>query len=108
MERSELSDVINFESGELDAEFQAKLLGGLEVNTYWSKTFSLGSSLRKETGIMNTGPLMAYIRLLMAEGLDIGKGDAEFGYKMPVPEKDAYSRELQIFRRYDVPLEEAI
>ena len=33
------------------------------------------------------------------EVLDIGKGDAEFGYAMPLPEKEERFRELRIFRR---------
>ena len=40
-----------------------------------------------------------YCLLDASNGLDIGKGDAEFGYKMPLPKRDANSRYLQIFRR---------
>ena len=40
-----------------------------------------------------------YIETLKQEGLDIGKGDAQFGYKMPIPEKDRSIRYLQVFRR---------
>lgn len=109
MERSELSNLINFEMGEWDPEFHAKILRGLKIDQYWSKTFSLGSDFERNENIMNTVPLLNYIKLLQEEGLDIGKGDTEFGYKMPIPPKEAYSRELQIFRRrYDLPLEESV
>ena len=40
-----------------------------------------------------------YIRRLQENGLRIGRGDAEFGYKMPLPEKDSAYRQLVIFRR---------
>lgn len=35
------------------------------------------------------------------KGLDVGKGDAEFGYKMPLPEKGDKDRELIFFRRHE-------
>lgn len=40
-----------------------------------------------------------YIDSLSEYGLDIGKGDLAFGYKMPTPEKKAKYRDLIIFRR---------
>jgi hypothetical protein len=36
---------------------------------------------------------------LKSLGLDIGKGDSEYGYKMPLPEKREDERKLIIFRR---------
>jgi len=39
------------------------------------------------------------IRGLQKVGLDIGKGDAEYGYKMPLPKSEENYRELIIFRR---------
>lgn len=40
-----------------------------------------------------------YIEALKSLGMDIGKGECEFGYKMPLPKKDEIRRELIIFRR---------
>ena len=40
-----------------------------------------------------------YISCLKDAGLDIGKENAEFGYRMPLPEKHVVSRRLIIFRR---------
>ena len=40
-----------------------------------------------------------YITSLKKSGLDIDRGSAEFGYKMPLPEKKDYYRDLRIFRR---------
>ena len=43
--------------------------------------------------------MQAYVDGLQRAGLDIGKGDAEFGYRMPLPEKGQDTRDLIIFRR---------
>ena len=49
--------------------------------------------------ITNTYIFNKYINALKSLGLDIGKGDCEYGYKMPLPEKGESMRELIIFRR---------
>jgi hypothetical protein len=43
--------------------------------------------------------MQRYVDRLRRAGLDIGKGDAEFGYRMPLPGKKDVDRELTIFRR---------
>ena len=43
--------------------------------------------------------MQAYVDGLQRAGLDIGKVDAEFGYRMPLPEKGKTMRDLIIFRR---------
>jgi len=53
-------------------------------------------SYRSNTG---TGEMQAYVDGLQRAGLDIGKGDSEFGYRMPLPEKGKTMRDLIIFRR---------
>ena len=40
-----------------------------------------------------------YLNELRLLGLDIGKGECEYGYKMPLPEKGEDRRKLIIFRR---------
>ncbi|MEK6906506.1 MAG: hypothetical protein AABW81_02700, partial [Nanoarchaeota archaeon] len=57
------------------------------------ETISLPSS---ET---NTTKFSKYIEELKDYGLDIGKGDSEYGYKMLLPEKGESFRKLIIFRR---------
>jgi len=42
-----------------------------------------------------------YLKELRKNGLDVDKGDAEFGYKMPLPEKGDNYRVLVIFRRHE-------
>ena len=40
-----------------------------------------------------------YILALSEAGLDIGKGDSDFGYQMPLPKIKELTRDLIIFRR---------
>lgn len=47
----------------------------------------------------NTIKFQNRIEYLRRAGLDIGKGDAEYGYQMPLPKKGDEKRELRIFRR---------
>jgi hypothetical protein len=49
--------------------------------------------------ITNTYMFDKYINDLKSLGLDIGKGECEYGYKMPLPEKGESRRELIIFKR---------
>ena len=39
------------------------------------------------------------IKALIKYGLDVGGGNAMYGYKMPLPEKEEAFRELRIFKR---------
>jgi hypothetical protein len=41
-----------------------------------------------------------YYNHLREYGLDIGKRNSQYGYKMPLPEKGIKQREIIIFRRY--------
>jgi len=47
----------------------------------------------------NIGPFEKYIDELVYLGLDVGKGNAEYGFKMPLPKKGDLERGLIIFRR---------
>ena len=47
----------------------------------------------------NTRPFENYINALRREGLDVGRGDAEYGFKMPLPKNEQEFRDLIIFRR---------
>ena len=49
----------------------------------------------------NTLPtaMEAYVEALRRTGVDIGKGGAQFGYRMPLPETGKGFRDLVIFRR---------
>lgn len=49
--------------------------------------------------IRNVNTFDNYVNKLKSLGLDIGKGNCEYGYKMPLPEKEKSKRELIIFRR---------
>lgn len=39
------------------------------------------------------------VEILKEVGLDIGKGENKYGYKMPLPQEDSALRELIVFRR---------
>jgi hypothetical protein len=94
MKRRELSDDVVDET-EADPARTVELLSGFNVGEYWQTTFTV----RQPRNPQDTRALMSYIEDLKRAGLDIGKGDCQFGYKMPLPGKDAYQRTLQIFRR---------
>ena len=84
----EYIDLADGHSGEV-----AGLLGKLRPNEYYSRTFTLDGNIN------DTRPLERYISLLQEAGLKIGKGDLEYGYRMPIPKKDTNQRQLIIFRR---------
>lgn len=94
MIKRELSDDI-VEAIEADAQETVTLLGRFNVGEYWEKDFHF----RERDNPQNTTRLMNYVKRLRQEGLDIGDGESQFGYKMPLPKKYATQRVLQIFRR---------
>jgi hypothetical protein len=77
---------------ELGAEGFYKISEKMKPNEYYIPT-----TLPAE--ITNTYIFNKYIEALKLLGLDIGKGECEFGYKMPLPEKTENRRNLIIFRR---------
>jgi len=92
MKRRELSDNI-IEITESAPEEVAELLSRFNVGEYWEKYFYVPNDPR------DTTEMIRYIESLRRGGLDIGKGDSQFGYKMPIPEKHTSTRQLQIYRR---------
>lgn len=51
-------------------------------------------------GKINVEKLNLILERLKEKGLDIGKGNCEYGYKMPIIQNGNKERELIIFRRY--------
>ena len=49
---------------------------------------------------LNIQGLQDYVHDLSGLGLNISKGDAEYGFRMPLPKNEQGSRELIIFRRW--------
>ena len=70
------------------AEFLEKLQPGEKI----------ASTFRVENP-NDTRKMQRFVAGLRECGVDIGKGEAEYGFKMPLPEKDVYHRDLVIFRR---------
>lgn len=83
-------DIVNL--SESDMEGILAIANNLKVNQYF-----VAKIVSPE--IFATNYFERYINELKIEGLDIGKGDCEYGYKMPLPEKGEERRELIIFRR---------
>jgi hypothetical protein len=76
---------------ELGIEGAFNIANNLKVNQYFiAETVSLE--------IFATNYFDKYLNELKSFGLDIGKGDCEYGYKMPLPEKGEEKRKLIIFR----------
>ncbi len=63
--------------------------------------FNRGEFYKKRYLVETKTPtrMTEYVALLSQSGLDIGKGDSDFGYRMPLPEKKDTYRDLIIFRR---------
>ena len=97
MKKRELSDDVLDIVEEPEPSEIVELLGKFNVGEYWERSFTFFHA--NNSNPHDTKSLMNYIQMLKQAGLDIGKGDYEFGYKMPVPEKDKSIRYLQIFRR---------
>jgi hypothetical protein len=91
MKKRELSDDIVL-ALEATPRETIELLDRFKVGEYWEKSFY-------HSNLQDTTPMTEYIDMLRQSGLDIGKGDAQFGYKMPIPEPYKSTRYLQIFRR---------
>lgn len=85
-----------------------ELLGRLRQGEYVENTFTIPKpddlagidvepQMRKNR--LDTSGLMQYVKMLKDSGYNIGKGDSEFGYRMPLPKRKSNTRVLQIFRR---------
>lgn len=71
---------------------QIKLLKELPINEY-TIIASLSPSSK------DTPLFQEYLSRLRELGIDVGKGDAQYGFKMPIPKETDIERELIIFRR---------
>lgn len=83
----------DFEEG--GSEDRVKILRKLKVNEYLEEEVRYREGENKN----NTQPLTRYLEKLKEAGLDIGHGNCEFGYQMPLPNPRDISRKLIIFRR---------
>lgn len=89
MRKRKLSEDI-VEELEATHEETIRLLEEFKTNEMWEKTFR---------NTLDTRIMQGYVNRLQQEGLDIGKGDTTFGYRMPLSDKRAPHRVLQIYRR---------
>ena len=96
MERVRIEDLVEeIVFGWIEADFseKAEVIKNLKPNQY----IPFSTLPAKETNTSKFNYIVNYLKKEV--GLDIGKGNAEFGYKMPLPEKEETFRELRIFRR---------
>lgn len=83
-------DIVNLSESGIEGIFS--IANNLKINQYFiAKSVSLE--------IFSTNYFDRCLEELRYLGLEIGKGDCEYGYKMPLPEKGEERRELIIFRR---------
>lgn len=92
MEFRELSDDIII-AEEASPQEAADLLQQFQVGQCWNKRFRIKGNPN------DTTDMTRYLTALQNAGLDIGRGDSHFGFRMPPPIKGEYSRVLQVFRR---------
>jgi hypothetical protein len=89
MEKFQIDDVMDVEDLMVGSpEEKINILRKLKPNQYVSISF-----IREYTK-----PLELYLQKLKENGLDIGRGDCEYGYRMPLPQNG--NRQLIIFRRH--------
>ncbi len=93
---SEEGEILQF--GDRSVDSYAEVLRRLNTGEYLPIRFSLGDMRVRD--IRDTRYLQAYVQALNRNGLNVGRGDAEYGFKMPTPENEDNRRELVIFRRW--------
>ena len=69
------------------------LLSEFKKGECWIKYFEI------KNNSADTTVMASYISKLKEFGLDIGKGETTFGYRMPLPNPDETYRKLMIYRR---------
>jgi len=84
----------------ISAQGSAEEVAGMIKNVLapgelYKKQFLIGPDKDR----MGTTVIRNYLEKLRSAGLEIGNGGSVFGYRMPLPEKSDYFRDLVIFRR---------
>jgi hypothetical protein len=88
-------DIMN----EIEFGIEGKILKKMNVKNYIVARMLPAKEL-------NVNSFQEYIGTLKSRGIDIGKGESEYGYKMLLPKKEESYRELIIFRRKITSVEE--
>ena len=89
--REKIMNHEEFQRFVIEEENIVNFLNGFERGEYYKKDFINDSNAMKK--------MLKYIENLTKEGLNIGHGEAEFGYKMPIRNMEMTYRPLIIFRR---------
>jgi len=86
----------------LTAEQQTDLLlFGLETVPHILETLTSGDRVALYHSRVSEGtkPLERYVAALEERGVDIGKGNRQYGWEMPLPENGESYRQLIVFKR---------
>lgn len=83
--------------GGYKGEAMVKILKKLNLNQYFPVAEM--NTADETIDIRDTRYFQEVITSLNEIGFDVGRGDAEYGFKMPPLKKGETKRELQIFRR---------
>ncbi|MBI2106917.1 hypothetical protein HYT57_02935 [Candidatus Woesearchaeota archaeon] len=86
-----LEEVHELSANDYDAKSVAGVLPRLSAGRYMVVT-------RTEVKL-GMQPLYDYIAALNHFGIDVGKGDSQYGFRMPLPKKGDEKRKLIVFRR---------
>ncbi len=81
-----------------DLEARVRVLRKLSAGEYVT-VYKIPDDESHTMDLSDTSYFQGRIEALRRAGLDIGKGDAEYGYRMPVPKGGAKERHLIVFRR---------
>lgn len=73
------------------ANATAEYLGGMKPGQTYTEHFPAAKT---------TQEMERYVEGLRRAGLDIGHGNCKYGYRMPVPEKEAIFRDLVIVKNH--------
>jgi len=92
MEYRELSDDV-IEATDSTPREVVSLLEKFASGECWRSSYACAANPTDTRAMVN------YVERLKKEGLDIGGGDCEFGCRMPLPDKKATMRYLEIYRR---------
>ncbi len=88
-------------SGDYGPSVYVEVLQRLSVGEYLPIKV-IASEMRLRGDTRDTRYLQDRIQALNRAGLNVGRGDAEYGFKMPLPENGQVDRELIIFRRIKI------
>ena len=86
-----------FKFQEEDVQEQAERLQSIlvKLGQFYSYEFNYSNSRE----ISNIRRMRIFVEQLREAGMDIGDGNAKYGYRMPLPQRGQFKRFLEVFLR---------